>query len=103
MAGESWYAIFKTKDGTLVSTGTEIADANTLEKNGLEAIVIPGNPSLNRWEWDMEKCTFVDKVVEHEHSSVVSLVMQQQEIAALDDATKAKIETAITNVVGAGI
>ena len=59
---ETWYAIYKLEDGTLVSTGTVIATAEQLIENGLAAQACPPgmNPQDGTWAWSPTELKFVE-------------------------------------------
>src|SRR5690606_33833852 len=58
------YAIFRTSDGALVSTGTVIADAETLTAKGLEAVELGDDWSPAGLVWDAEPRAFIETAAE---------------------------------------
>lgn len=98
MAGESWYAVFKESTGELVSTGTEVADQGTLTSKGLTVVTIPKQPD-ETVVWNATARSFVpapDKPVQ----VVADLVVEQAELARLNDDQKERVRRAVARVVG---
>ena len=58
---DQWFAIVEKATGRLHSTGTVIADAERLQRDGLEALPLDFNPQLNK-EWDQASRTFKDRL-----------------------------------------
>lgn len=98
VAGESWYAVFKTDTGELVSTGTEVADESELTAQGMKAIVIEKKPD-ETVVWDKTVKNFVP-APDVPQPLVADLVIQQEGLRKLDDDHKQRIRKAVAGVVG---
>ena len=90
MAEDQWYAIVEKATGRLHATGTVIADHETLEANGFEAIAAAFNPQDGTKEWDELARQFKDRVPPPVLSPLDAAVAAAERLSLAD---KAKLRT----------
>lgn len=74
---DQWFAIYDA-DGVLISTGTVIADAETLAKKGYTAKALPADFRQGDGEWDQAKREFVPRVKNTDKLQREKAALQEQ-------------------------
>lgn len=86
----AWFAVYRTSDGELISTGTAVASAEKLAARGYAFIEIGFQPPLPGKQWDKAARNFVDVAVPLGNIPLFDFWMRftQQEREALSDAAR---------------
>lgn len=97
-ATPTWYAIYNTADGTLVSVGTNVADATILQNKGLAAVQLANPPDFlnNVWDPTQRAMTAVQQI-----DRVADFITAHPAFwNALSAAQQSALQTALQNLLG---
>lgn len=93
----TWYAVYDERRGTLLSTGTVLADPMPA---GVTAVALAGPPDWQTHAWNPTARAFDPRVPEAPPPSAAELIMEQPEVVAMTAETRTAVRVAADRVLG---